>query len=208
MVGSLAVLLVDDHALMRLGITSLIRTEPGLTVCGEASTGAQAIELYRSLRPDIVLMDLRLPDASGAEVTQSIRAEFPEAKVIIISSFAPDEEVYAAISSGARAYVLKTIEADELIAVVRKVAAGQRHIPAEIAQRLEARVPRTELTEREREVLRFVVRGKRNREIADILGIGEGTVKTHVANILLKLGATDRTEAAMMAVDRGIVRLD
>jgi DNA-binding NarL/FixJ family response regulator len=208
MVGSLAVLLVDDHALMRLGITSLIRTEPGLTVCGEASTGAQAIELYRSLRPDIVLMDLRLPDASGAEVTQSIRAEFPEAKVIIISSFAPDEEVYAAISSGARAYVLKTIEADELIAVIRKVAAGQRHIPAEIARRLDARVPRTELTEREREVLRFVVRGKRNREIADILGIGEGTVKTHVANILLKLGATDRTEAAMMAVDRGIVRLD
>jgi DNA-binding NarL/FixJ family response regulator len=208
MSDSLRVLLVDDHALMRIGLASVIATDPGLSVVGEAGTGARAVELYRSLRPDIVLMDLRLPDHSGAAVTETIREEFPEAKIIVISSFAPDEEIYAAIAAGARAYVLKTIEAEELVEVIRIVAAGRRHIPAEVAARLAARIPRSELTDRERRVLQLIVRGRRNREIADELGITEGTVKTHVGNILMKLGVTDRTEAATVAIERGIVNLE
>jgi DNA-binding NarL/FixJ family response regulator len=208
MSDALKVLLVDDHALMRIGLASVIATDPGLTIVGEAGTGARAIELYRSLRPDIVLMDLRLPDTSGAAVTDAIREEFPDAKVIVISSFAPDEEIYAAIAAGARAYVLKTIEAEELVEVIRVVASGRRHIPAEVAARLAARIPRSELTDRERRVLQLIVRGKRNREIADELGITEGTVKTHVGNILMKLGVTDRTEAATVAIERGIVNLE
>jgi DNA-binding NarL/FixJ family response regulator len=207
MTPALRVLLVDDHALVRIGLASVIAAEGGLEVCGEASTGARAVELYRSLRPDVVLMDLRLPDISGVQATEAIRSEFPEAKLVVISSFAPDEEVYAAIAAGAQAYVLKTIEAEELVAVIRKVASGLRHIPAEIAARLAARIPRSELTDRERDVLRLLVRGRRNREIAEELGISEGTVKTHVGNILLKLGAADRTEAATMAIERGIVTL-
>jgi two-component system NarL family response regulator len=152
-------------------------------------------------------MDLRLPDFSGVQATETIRKEFPDAKLVVISSFAPDEEVYSAIAAGAQAYVLKTIEADELVEVIRKVAAGQRHIPGEIAARLAARIPRSDLTDRERDVLRLLVRGRRNREIAEDLGISEGTVKTHVGSILLKLGVTDRTEAATVAIERGIVTL-
>jgi DNA-binding NarL/FixJ family response regulator len=207
MSGTLKVLLVDDHALVRIGLASVIADEPGLEVVGQASTGARAVELYRSLRPDVVLMDLRLPDFSGVAATVAIRKEFPDAKLVVISSFAPDEEVYSAIAAGAQAYVLKTIEADELVEVIRKVAAGQRHIPGEIAARLAARIPRSDLTDRERDVLRLLVRGRRNREIAEDLGISEGTVKTHVGSILLKLGVTDRTEAATVAIERGIVTL-
>lgn len=207
MSDAVSVLVVDDHALMRVGLANVIATAPGLSICGEASNGAHAIELYRELRPDIVLMDLRLPDTNGVSVTASLCQEFPAAKVIIISSFALDEEIYDAISAGARAYLLKTIEADQLIEVIRKVASGQRHIPPDIAKRLAARTPRSELTDRERNVLQLVVRGRRNREIADELGISEGTVKTHVANILQKLGVADRTEAATAAIERGIVKL-
>jgi DNA-binding NarL/FixJ family response regulator len=206
-VPNLRVLLVDDHALMRLGLASAIAAESGMEVCGEASTGTEAIELYRALKPDVVLMDLRLPDFSGVQATSAIRREFPTAKLVVISSFAPDEEVYSAIAAGAQAYVLKTIEAETLVGVIRKVAAGQRHIPAEIAARLAARIPQSELTDRERDVLRLLVRGRRNREIAETLSIAEGTVKIHVGNILLKLGVTDRTEAATVAIERGIITL-
>jgi two-component system, NarL family, response regulator len=207
MTAPLSVLLVDDHSLMRIGLASVIASDPGLAVCGEAGTGASALELYRSLQPDIVLMDLRLPDMSGAAVTEKIRDEFPEAKIIVVSSFAPDDEIYAAVMAGARAYVLKTIDAGQLIEVIRTVASGRRHIPADVAARLAARIPRSELTDRERKVLQLVVKGKRNREIADELGITEGTVKTHVGNILMKLGVADRTEAATAAIERGIINL-
>jgi DNA-binding NarL/FixJ family response regulator len=205
--AALRILLVDDHALVRIGLGSVIADEPGMEVCGEATTGARAIELYRSLRPGLVLMDLRLPDLSGAEATEAIRREFPDAKLLVVSSFAPDEEVYAAIAAGAQGYVLKTIETEQLVAAIRTVASGLRHIPPEIAARLAARIPRSDLTDRERDVLRLLVRGRRNREIAEQLTIAEGTVKTHVANILLKLGATDRTEAATVAIERGIITL-
>jgi DNA-binding NarL/FixJ family response regulator len=204
----LRVLLVDDHALMRIGLGSVIAADPSLTVCGEAGTAARGVEMYRTLRPDIVLMDLRLPDSSGAAATEKIREEFPEARVIVISSFAPDEEIYEAIVAGARAYVLKTIEAADLLAVIRAVMRGERYLPSDVAARLASRNPQSALTDRERGVLELIVRGKRNREIGDTLGISEGTVKTHVANILLKLGVADRTEAATVAIERGIVRIN
>jgi len=185
----------------------VIGTEADMDVCGQAGTAAQAVELYRAQQPDVVLMDLRLPDMSGAEATAAIRREFPEAKVVVVSTFAGDEDVYAAISAGALAYVLKTVTCEELIEVIRKVAAGRRHIPPEIGARLADRVPRSDLSAREKAVLALLVRGKRNRQIAEDLGITEGTVKVHVSNIILKLGVSDRTEAATAAIERGLVRL-
>ena len=203
----LRVLLVDDHSLMRLGLASVIRGETDMEVCGEAGTGREAIALFRRLRPDITLMDLRLSDQSGAETTRVIRGEFPDARILVISTFAADEDVYTAISAGALGYVLKTVESDELVTIIRKVAQGQRHIPPEIGARLADRIPRSELTARERLVLALLVRGRRNRQIAEELGISEGTVKVHVSNIMLKLGVSDRTEAATVAIERGLVHL-
>jgi two-component system NarL family response regulator len=203
--GTLKVLLVDDHALVRIGLASVIADEPGMEVCGQATTGMHAIESYRALRPDVVLLDMRLPDINGVRVTEALHQEFPDAKVLIISSYAADEEIYAALAAGAQAYVLKTIEVDELVEVIRTVAAGQRHIPADIAARLAACIHQSDLTDRERDVLRLLGRGRRNREIAQDLGIASTTVKTHVGSILLKLGVTDRTEAATIAIERGII---
>jgi DNA-binding NarL/FixJ family response regulator len=208
MADEIRVLLVDDHALMRVGLANVIGSEPDMAVCGQAATGGEAIALYRALRPDVVLMDLRLPDTSGAQATRSIREEFPDAKVVVLSTFAGDEDVYAAITAGALAYVLKTVQCDELIGVLRKAAAGKRHIPQEIGALLADRVPRSDLSPRERAVLELLVRGKRNRHIADELGITEGTVKVHVSNIILKLGVSDRTEATFVAIERGLVRID
>jgi two-component system NarL family response regulator len=201
------VLIVDDHLLVRIGLRTVISDDPRLSVCGEAANVAKAVEAYRVQKPDVVLMDLRLPDGSGVDATAAIRAEFPEARVIVVSSFAPDEEIHAAVQAGARAYVMKTIEANDLRAVIYAVMRGERHIPAEVAGRLATRNPQSDLTERERAVLQLVVRGKRNREIAETLDIAEGTVKGHVQTILLKLGVTDRTEAATVAIERGIVHL-
>lgn len=203
----LRILLADDHSLMRVGLASVIGTTTDLEVCGEAETGQGAIDLYRSLKPDVALVDLRLPDLSGAVVTEKINEEFPDAKIIVLSSFAPDEEIHAAVVAGAKAYLLKTIDGAGLVNVIRTVAAGRRVFPLEVAERLAARIPRSELTSRELAVLRHMGKGKRNREIALELGITEGTVKTHVVNLFLKLGATDRTEAVTLAIERGIINI-
>ncbi len=202
------VLLVDDHSVMRIGLAGAISCDPHLSVCGEGRTAAEGIERYRSLRPDVTVMDLRLPDASGTTATRTIRDEFPDARIIVLSAFAPEEEIYAAFAAGARAYVLKTIEAPDLRAVIHAVVRGERYVAAEVAQRLANRTTQSDLSEREREVLRLVTRGKRNRAIADALGITEGTVKTYVGNILLKLGVRDRTAAAIAAIERGFACLD
>jgi two-component system NarL family response regulator len=208
MQGTVRVLLVDDHVIMRVGLASVISSEPGLEVCGEAGTGAEAIAMYRALRPEVVIMDLRLPDMSGVEATTAIRAEFSEARIAIVSTFAREDEVYSAISAGARGYVLKTLPCETLIEVIRTVAAGRRYLPGDIAARLADRVPRSELTPREKEVLARLVLGKKNQQIAEDLGISDGTVKVHMGNILLKLGAADRTEAVTVAIVRGIVHVD
>jgi two-component system, NarL family, response regulator len=204
---TIRILLVDDHSLMRTGLASAIVVDPLLTVCGEAATAANAIQLYRDLRPDVALMDLRLPDSSGILATKAICGEFPEAKIIVVSTFAADEEIHGALEAGARAYLVKTIEASDLRAVIHAVQRGERYLPPEIAARLAHRNPQSDLTERELGVLQHIVRGRRNKEIAEALGITEGTVKTHVANILVKLGAGDRTQAVTLAIQRGIVHV-
>jgi DNA-binding NarL/FixJ family response regulator len=207
MAEQLRVMLVDDHYLVRVGLASIIALESDMSVCAEASTGEQAVQLYREHKPDVALIDLRLPGMSGSEATQVIRSEFPEAKIIVISTYAGDEEIYTALQAGAMAYLLKSVQREELIQAIRKAASGQRHIPPEVAARLAGRLPRSQLSPREIDVLRLIVAGKRNKEIAGSLEISEGTVKIHVSSILCKLGVSDRTEAVTAALQRGIVQL-
>jgi DNA-binding NarL/FixJ family response regulator len=208
MAEKLTIMLVDDHYLVRVGLTSVIALEADMTVCAEASTGEQAVGLFRARRPTVTLMDLRLPGMSGLKTTQAIRAEFPDARIIVLSTYVSDEEIYAALQAGAMAYLVKSVGREELTQAIRKAAAGRRHIPAELAARLADRMSRAHLSTRELDVLRLLVGGKRNREIASVLDITEGTVKLHVSSILGKLGVVDRTEAVTVALQRGIVQLD
>jgi two-component system NarL family response regulator len=208
MADKLRLMLVDDHYLVRMGLASIISLETDMIVCAEASSGEQARALFRVHRPDVTLMDLRLPGMSGADTVQAIRSEFPDARIVMISTYVCDEEIYGALQAGAMAYLVKSVQREELIRAIRKAAAGQRHIPAEVAARLADRVSRTQLSAREIEVLRQLVCGRRNREIASALDISEGTVKLHVSSILGKLGVSDRTEAVTRALQRGIVQLE
>ena len=206
--GKLKIMLVDDHYLVRMGLSSVITLERDMTICAEAPTGSQAIMLYRMHRPDVTLMDLRMPGMSGVEATHAIRMEFPDARIIVLSTYVSDEEIYAALQAGAMAYLVKSVARDELIQAIRKAAAGRRHVPPEVADRLAERMSRATLSTRELDVLRLLVKGRRNREIASVLDITEGTVKLHVSSILGKLEVTDRTEAATVALKRGLVGLD
>jgi len=208
MADKLRIMLVDDHYLVRMGLASIIALEPDMMVCAEASTGEQARALFRAHRPDVTLMDLRLPGMNGSETIHAIRMEFPDARMVMISTYVCDEEIYGALQAGAMAYLVKSVQREELMRAIRKAAAGQRHIPAEVAARLADRVTQSQLSTRELEVLRLLVVGRRNREIAGALDITEGTVKLHVSSILGKLGAEDRTEAVTIALQRGIVQLN
>jgi two-component system NarL family response regulator len=205
--GRLRIMLVDDHYLVRVGLASIIGLEADMAVCAEAATGELAVAHYRAHRPDVTLMDLRLPGMGGTEATQAIRAEFPEARIIVLSVHAGDEEIYNALQAGALAYLVKSVQREELVLAIRKVASGQRHIPQDVASRLAERLSRSQLSARELDVLRLLVGGRRNREIANTLDITEGTVKLHVSSILGKLGVADRTEAVTVALKRGIVQL-
>ena len=208
MADKLKLMLVDDHYLVRMGLASIMALEPDVEVCAEAASGEQARALYRAHRPDVTLMDVRLPDINGTEALQAIRSEFPDARIVMISTYVCDEEIYGALQAGAMAYLVKSVQRDELMRAIRKAAKGQRHIPPEIATRLAERVARSQLSSREMEVLRLLVAGRRNREIAQTLDIAAGTVKLHVSSILSKLGAADRTEAATRALQRGIVQFE
>jgi len=208
MADKLKIMLVDDHYLVRMGLASIIALEADMTVCAEASSGEQAQALFRAHRPDVTLMDLRLPGMNGGETIQAIRREFPDARFVMLSTYVCDEEIYGALQAGAMAYLVKSVQREELMRAIRKAAAGQRHIPPEVASRLADRVSRSELSGRELEVLRLLVSGRRNREIASALDITEGTVKLHVSSILGKLGVADRTEAVTVALQRGIVQLE
>ena len=208
MTTPLQIMVVDDHYLVRMGLASIIGVEPDMTVCAEASSGEQAQALFRRHRPDVTLMDLRLPGLNGADTIQAIRQEFRDARFVMLSTYVCDEEVYGALQAGAMAYLVKSVQRDELMTAIRKAAAGQRHIPPEVAARLADRVARSQLSAREIEVVRLLVSGRRNREIASALEITEGTVKLHVSSILEKLGADDRTEAVTVALQRGIVQLN
>lgn len=207
MAEKVTIMLVDDHYLVRVGLASIIALESDMVVCAEASTGEQALALYRSERPDVTLMDLRLPGMGGTEATARIRREFPDARIIVLSTYAGDEEIHSALSAGALAYLLKTVQRQELVETIRRVAGGQRYIPLEVAARLAERLPRSQLSPREVDVLKLLAQGRRNKEIAATLRLSEGTVKVHVSTILCKLGACDRTEAVTTALQRGIVQL-
>ena len=202
------VLIVDDHAMMRLGLSEAIAGERDLAIAGEASNGTQALELYRQHQPDVVTMDFQMPGADGAESTANLRAEFPGARVVVLSVFEGEEDIWRAAQAGAAGYVLKSAEVEDVLEAIRHVFAGETYFPAAIAAKLSARQTRDSLTPRELEVLRQIVAGLSNKEIASALHMSEATVKLHISNTLAKLHVADRTQAAIVAVQRGIVHLD
>ncbi len=202
------ILAVDDHPLIRSGLRAVIASEPDMEMVGEAANGEEAIDLYREERPDIVLMDLRMPVMDGLAATVAILREFPDAKIVALTTYEGDEDIHRALSAGARGYLLKDMMRSQLLQVIRTVQKGQRAIPAAIAARLAEYTPRIELTPRELEVLQLMAKGFSNPEIASTLGRTESTMKVHVSNILQKLQATDRTEAVTVAIQRGILHLE
>jgi len=205
--GPIRVLTVDDHPLLRQGIATIITSQPDMVLVSQAATGADGVQQYREFQPDITLMDLRLPDIGGIDAMIAIRSEFPDARIIILTTYEGDVEIYRALEAGARGYVLKNMPPTELVQVIRQVHAGKKKVPAEIAARLAEHVGDETLTTREIEVLRQVAGGNRNRDIADLLFISEETVKVHIKHIMDKLGARDRTQAIAIAVRRGIIQL-
>jgi len=201
------VLAVDDHPLWCTGIASVINAQPDMLLVAQASTGRQAIEYFGKHKPDVILAEVRLPDISGIEAMIAIRDEFPNARFIVLTGFARDNEIRRSLAAGARAYMLKSMSSSELIDVIRQVHAGKKKIPIPIASKLAEHYSDELLSDREVEVLRHLVDGKRNRDIAEKLFIAEETVKAHMKHILTKLGANDRTQALAIALQRGVIQL-
>lgn len=201
-------LLVDDHPVVREGIAALLAGEPDLTIVGQAASGEAAIALSRQLRPDLVLMDLRMPGMDGADAVAAILAEAPAIVVVVLTTYDGDEDIHRALAAGARGYLLKDTAPDELLGTLRAVLAGRRVVPPRVATQLAQNLPRAKLSRRELDVLTRIASGKSNKEIAGELGIAESTVKSYVLSILGKLGAADRAAAAVTAVRRGILRLE
>jgi DNA-binding NarL/FixJ family response regulator len=201
------VLSVDDHPLMREGIAALIDNQDDMRLVGGASTGREAILRFREHRPDVTLMDLRLPDMSGIEAMRAIRAEFPDARIVMLTTFEGDVEIQRSLEAGARGYLLKSMPPRELLEGIRHVHAGRKRIPPEVAAQLAEHFSEDPLTPREVEVLRLVAAGNRNKDIAEHLAISEETVKVHVKHIMEKLAASDRTQAVSIALRRGIIHL-
>ncbi len=202
------VMVVDDHFVVRMGLSGSINVEADMVVTTEASTGEQAVAAYRQHQPDIVLMDLKLPGIGGVKATEAICKEFPGAAVIMLSTHDGEEDIYRSLLAGARTYLLKTAARNELIDTIRAVNAGERSISPAVGARLAERMTHPDLTAREIDVLRLIVKGKSNKEIASDLTIAEVTVKLHVGHILTKLSANDRTQAATTALQRGIIHLE
>jgi DNA-binding NarL/FixJ family response regulator len=206
--GRASVLIVDDHALLRTGVANIINQEPDLRVVAEAGNGAEALEAYERYRPDVMLLDLRMPVMEGVEVVRRVRERDPQARVIVLTTYDTDEEISLALKAGAKAYILKDISADHLVACIRKVLAGQTYLAPAAAAKLAEGVTRVQLTPRELSSLQLMANGKANKEIANELGISERTVKTHLGHLFEKLGVTSRTEAVKVATRRGLVRLE
>ncbi len=202
------VMVVDDHFVVRMGLRGSVNIEADMTVDTEASTGEQAIAVYAQQKPDIVLMDLKLPGISGIEATQAICKKFPNAAVIMLSTHDGEEDIYRSLQAGAKAYLLKTAMRNELIETIRKVHSGERSISPAVGARLAERMAHPDLTAREIEVLELIVKGRSNKEIAAALSIAEVTVKLHVGHILTKLQVNDRTQATTTALQRGLIHLD
>ena len=206
--GLIRIMSVDDHPLLRKGITALVNAEPDMKLVAEASNGQEAIEAFRLHRPDVTLMDIQMPGLNGTEAIDRIRSEFPSAQIIVLTTYTGDVQVMRALRAGARAYILKGHVHRELLETVRAVHAGKKRIPPDIAEQLAQHAADDELTQREIEVLRLIAAGNSNKLIADQLSIGEATVKSHVTNILSKLGANDRAHAVTIGLKRGIIGLN
>lgn len=202
---ALRILIVDQHEVVREGLRTLLGRQPDMTVVAEARDGLEAFDQFRRHRPDLMLTELRLPARSGVETTAEIRQIYPQARVVVFTALEGDEDVYRALKAGACSYVFKSASHAELLATLRAVAAGRRSLPPKVAERLAQHFERIELTRRELDVLQLIVAGKANKQIAGLLGVGEGTVKTHVNHILDKLGVAGRTQAATQAIRWGLV---
>jgi two-component system NarL family response regulator len=200
-------LLVDDHLVVRIGLRGLLETQADMEVVAEAPGGNAAVSAFAKHHPDVVLMDLRMPDLDGAQATAAIRAKFPEARVLVLTTFDTDEDIFRALEAGAVGFLLKSTDSKPLLETIRAVHAGKYQLPANVAARLAERRAMPELSVREREVLALIVKGRSNKEIGADLGVAENTVKNHVKVILDKLGVADRTGAATKAIQRGLVRL-
>ncbi len=207
MSDAIRILIVEDHAVVRQGLVALLNTVPDFTVVAQAADGETGLALFRQHRPDVTLMDLRLPKLNGVDTIGRIRAEFPEARIIVLTTFDGDEDIYRALQAGAKGYLLKGMDGDVLMEAIHAVHAGKSRVPAMVAERLAGRLSGPVLTERETDVLKQIVLGLSNKEIGAALFISEATVKTHINSLLGKLGVTDRTQAATTALQRGIVHL-
>ncbi|MGO9641278.1 MAG: response regulator [Candidatus Acidiferrales bacterium] len=201
------ILVVDDHPIMRLGVAAIINAQQDMRVCAQAGTGEESVEMFKKHRPDITLMDLRLPRMSGLEALRAIRQIDPHARCIVLTTYEGDEDIHQAIAAGALGYIIKGMSHETLVDALRKVRAGMRFLPPPVIRSLADRTPNSDLSPREREVLSLMVHGKANKEIASALGITEATVKCHVSVILLQLGVTDRTQAVIEAFHRGLEHL-
>jgi DNA-binding NarL/FixJ family response regulator len=205
--NEIRILVVDDHPMVRFGISAFINAQHGMKVIGEAATGEEGILLFRKYQPDVVLMDLRLPGMSGVDAIRLIRNEYPQSRFVVMTTYEGDEDIYQALEAGAQAYLIKCMPPASLVDAILRVNSGLRVIPAAVAKSLASRTPNSALTDRERDVLGLIVKGKSNKEIAKELGITEGTVKCHVNAILNRMGVSDRTQAAIAALQRGLVHL-
>jgi DNA-binding NarL/FixJ family response regulator len=205
--GTIRVLCVDDHPLVRKGIASILANEPDMVLVAEANNGREAVALFKEHKPDVTLMDLRMPDIDGTSATRIIRQEAPDARIIALTSYDGDQDIYRALEAGVRGYILKEMVHTEVVRAIRTVHSGKRLMPQEVAERLSEYFPQVALTPREVEVLGCVAKGMANKEIATRLGTASGTVKMHIQNILAKLGASDRTHAVTIAMERGILHL-
>ncbi len=204
---NIRVLIVDDHSIIRQGLATIINRDPEMTVIAQAEDGRQAIDLFREYQPDVTLMDLRMPQMAGVEAITAICAEFKPARIIVLTTYNGDEDIYRGLQAGAQGYLLKDAKPNELLNAIRTIHRGQQYIPPEVGAKLVQRMSNPELSERELEVLRLMAQGMSNLDISTALSIGESTVKSHVNRILSKLGVNDRTQAVIVAVRRGIVSL-
>jgi DNA-binding NarL/FixJ family response regulator len=202
------VLVADDHPVVRTGLAGVISQQPGVEVVAEAEDGHQAVARFREHRPDVVLMDLRMPGMDGVSAIEAIRAEFPDARILALTTYEGDVDIHRALEAGARGYLIKDMLLTEVLTAIRAVHRGERVIPLAVAARLAEFTPRTDLTGRQVEVLRLVARGLSNRDVAGAIGRTDETVKVHLKNIFAKLGVADRTEAVTLALSRGILHLD
>lgn len=206
--NNISILLVDDHYMVRMGLKAILSLEPAFRIIGEAEDGSSALKLFRESAPDVTLMDLRMPGMGGVETTAAILKEYPEAKVIMLTTYDSDEDIYRGLKAGAKGYVLKSVRSDELVHAIKTVYAGGRYLSPAAERRMAEHAPGSELTHRELEVLQYMAKGMNNKEIGGLIGCTHFTVKFHVQNILQKLRAADRAEAVAVAMQRGILHMN